>query len=931
MVTPLTPGTEQTPLRLVICLLACAIGCLVLGSNCAQTSDPTGGSDTPSTTEKTTVTMITTQGTIVIELFTEQAPQAVANFLKYADEDHYYDGTIIHQVLSGKTGLLAGQYSKDLEERAQKRLVNESNNGLTNTAGRVALYGPKDTDLGRPRILINTATNTQFDFVLDGKNNKVDYTVIGKVVSGLEVVEAITKFSTTSGSSDTGTNLSSIPVTEDGSKVRILTIRSDSTAPADNIAPVANAGEDQTVEPGNTVTLDGSGSSDANDDPLTYQWKLTLESREALNAADLTITLSSATAQKPTFTAPKPDETMPVTFELTVNDDWGATSTDSVTITLSDHASPTAKAGPDQTGRPTETIRFDGSGSAAADTTEELTYLWEITAESRQLLESQGLAVPASGTLENYTFTAPQVSVPTLLKFNLTVTDEEGSTGQDTVQARILPLTFDAPVSYPVSSLADPAPMALAAADFNGDDVPDLAVANSGTQEVAILLCDGSGAFGSPVTYNLGASPQSLVTGDLDGDGDIDVAAITPATNRLRVLLNDGTGSFTLAAEATVGGSATSPVTVNLDSKNNTDIVALNFATNNVSVLLNDGDAEFSFPVTNVSVAAKDEDGNAVATTGAAILAGGTVDSGSSPDLVVVFKTTANAAVWLGNGKGGFTFGSVFDVGDGVATPRDILLTDLDGDSRSDVGIALNTTNVIAIRRGGSDGKFGIEGQFATGNNPSALIAADVDGDGSSDLVVTNQDDNTVSVLLNKGSAAFKARVDLALAAGDSTPADVASGDFDDDGAPDLAVANWDSDTITILLNRTSAAFAPVDANGFTTTRTWLKYKDIVVGTGKKVSPSSTVVVRYTGRLDDENGKLFDTTVGTSAETKGREFSLDSVVKGWKEGLGNYDMRVGGKRQLIIPGDLGYGTTGQSPNIPPNAVLWFEVEILEVK
>jgi FKBP-type peptidyl-prolyl cis-trans isomerase len=84
--------------------------------------------------------------------------------------------------------------------------------------------------------------------------------------------------------------------------------------------------------------------------------------------------------------------------------------------------------------------------------------------------------------------------------------------------------------------------------------------------------------------------------------------------------------------------------------------------------------------------------------------------------------------------------------------------------------------------------------------------------------------------------------------------------------------------------------------------------------------PSSTtarVTVNYEGRL--LNGTRFDGNAGI-------QFNLDQVIKGWTEGLST--MKVGGRRQLIIPASLGYGAAGSQPNIPGNATLVFDVELL---
>ncbi len=110
-----------------------------------------------------------------------------------------------------------------------------------------------------------------------------------------------------------------------------------------------------------------------------------------------------------------------------------------------------------------------------------------------------------------------------------------------------------------------------------------------------------------------------------------------------------------------------------------------------------------------------------------------------------------------------------------------------------------------------------------------------------------------------------------------------------------------------------------------TTTASGLQYWEIAVGTGATAVAGKTVKVHYTGWLTD--GKKFDSSVD-----RGQPFSFPlgggQVIKGWDEGVAG--MKVGGKRQLRIPPDLGYGPRGAGGVIPPNATLIFDVELLEV-
>lgn len=110
------------------------------------------------------------------------------------------------------------------------------------------------------------------------------------------------------------------------------------------------------------------------------------------------------------------------------------------------------------------------------------------------------------------------------------------------------------------------------------------------------------------------------------------------------------------------------------------------------------------------------------------------------------------------------------------------------------------------------------------------------------------------------------------------------------------------------------------------TTESGLSYEDIVVGTGASPQPGHQVTVHYTGTLDD--GTKYDSSLD-----RGQPFTFQigagRVIRGWDEGV--MTMKVGGKRKLVIPPQLGYGARGAGGVIPPNATLVFEVELLDTK
>ncbi len=287
-------------------------------------------------------------------------------------------------------------------------------------------------------------------------------------------------------------------------------------APA-NRMPVADAGEHQTVQSGDTVTLDGTGSGDPDaGDALSYMWRQT--------SGD-TVTLSNSTIPSPTFTAPAGPAIL--MFELSVTD-GSLSSTDAVNVTVAAPANrmPVADAGDDQDVNEGDTVTLDGTGSGDPDRGTTLTYEWSQTSGAAVTLSNATAAAP--------TFTAP--AGPAILMFELSVTD--GS------------LSSTDAVSVTVAAPANHMPVADAGEHqtVQSGDTVTLDGTGSGDPDDDPLSYMWSQTSGDTVTLSNSSAASPTFT-----------APAGPAILMFELSVTDGSLSSTDAVNVTVAAPANSP------------------------------------------------------------------------------------------------------------------------------------------------------------------------------------------------------------------------------------------------------------------------------------------------------------------------------------------------------------------------------------
>ena len=358
-------------------------------------------------------------------------------------------------------------------------------------------------------------------------------------------------------------------------------------------------------------------------------------------------------------------------------------------------------------------------------------------------------------------------------------------------------------------------PQSVVAGDFNGDGFIDLAVLNASDKNISILTGDGTGKFTASATYATGAGPVALVVADFDGDGNLDLAVanygdpgnptgtpVIPPTNpSVSILLGNGDGTFNPPPSHTA--SLSYPVTP-LTIASLTSLAVGDFNEDGIPDL-----AVAGSPATGGAVVILKGDGNGgftdVTTSGIAVgnapssIAVGDFNGDGNLDFAVTNKNDNSVSVMRGDGSGTTFTASSFTITNG-ATPTAIIAVDLNADGHLDLVIAESSKNRIDIYKGSTTtpGTFTLQGTAATGNAPMSIVAGDFNADGKVDLAVANSNSATASVLLGNGDLTFQAQATSTVG---SNPISITTGDFNGDGSFDLAVANNNSKNVSILLN----------------------------------------------------------------------------------------------------------------------------------
>jgi hypothetical protein len=367
----------------------------------------------------------------------------------------------------------------------------------------------------------------------------------------------------------------------------------------------------------------------------------------------------------------------------------------------------------------------------------------------------------------------------------------------DVLEDRMLPsaVSFSPVVNYAVAAN----PVSVVAGDFNGDGKLDLAVASVNGGGLSVLQGNGDGTFQAARSVASGISASALAAGDFNGDGKLDLAVANSASNTVSILLGNGDGTFQASVNYAVGSQPAAVAVGDFNGDGKIDLAVANTNSNTVSVLLGNGDGSFQTAVSyaaglnpqSVAMADFNNDGKADLVV---------ADHGVYPG------TGAGVSVLLGNGDGTFQAARSFAAG---YYPTSVAVGDFNGDGKTDLAVAdlpLDySSGNVSVLLGNGDGTFQAAQNNYLGGSARFVAVGDFNLDGKTDLAVTkfgSAEADTVNVLTGNGDGTFQTPQSFRVAAlPQPAPVAVAVGDFNGDGRPDLAVANF-SGSVGVLLNQ---------------------------------------------------------------------------------------------------------------------------------
>jgi hypothetical protein len=313
-------------------------------------------------------------------------------------------------------------------------------------------------------------------------------------------------------------------------------------------------------------------------------------------------------------------------------------------------------------------------------------------------------------------------------------------------------------------------------ADLDKDFDLDIAVDNSGSQVVHVLINDGFGNFALAGTYSTGGRAEYFAGGDLNGDGFVDLI-LTRGSDTVSILLNQGDGSFPQVTSYNLGLHLGTMVTGDLNADGYDDLVTTDPNSDTVIVLISNGTGSFETPVVYAV-----EDVGRLGTPS-------DIDEDGDLDIIVANRYTDNISVLLNDGPGILAPPVVYPACD---YPGYLIVSDFNGDGNCDVVSTSELDDAICLSLNNGDGTLASPISYADDSYAEGITSGDFDGDGDMDLIFGNYYSITytylLSLLRNLGDGTFADELPVLTGISNSQ---MRSADIDGDGDLDLLLAQY--------------------------------------------------------------------------------------------------------------------------------------------
>jgi len=356
-------------------------------------------------------------------------------------------------------------------------------------------------------------------------------------------------------------------------------------------------------------------------------------------------------------------------------------------------------------------------------------------------------------------------------------------------------LPWDPAVSVAGSVFENPAfavgrsPNGLSIGDFNADQMPDVAVVNTGSDDVSVLLGFGDGGFRPEMRFPAGRRPLAVAIGDFDENGLQDLAVTNHESDDLTILLGRGDGSFLVARRVSAPHDPRALIIADFNLDGHHDLATLGGTTDSVSLLLGRGDGSFLAAVSSHA---------GIAPTAMAVA---DFNDDRLPDIAITSVQPGGISILLGQGDGTFRLDSEIAL---TSETVAIVAVDLNQDGVTDLAVAQFFSDRVRVFVGRGDGTFREQASVPVGAFPSSVRAGDLNRDGITDLVVASYGLDRVIVLTGNGDGTFRFGATATVGA---RPTFIEIADLNLDGRLDVLTTDSGADRISVLLGRSDGAF----------------------------------------------------------------------------------------------------------------------------